>query len=53
MISRALYHARTYPAATQKICDSSMFISITINVQIQVHTGIKFLATYVAIDTYV
>ena len=53
MISRALYHACTYPAATQKICDSLMFISITIHVQIHVHTGIKFLATYVAIDIYV
>ena len=52
VISLALYHACTYPAATKK-SGSLMFISITIHMQIHVHTGIKILATYVVIDTYV
>ena len=41
VISCALHHAHTYPVATQK---RFMLKSITMHVQMYVHTGIKFFS---------
>ena len=49
MISLALRHARTYPAATQK-CVADLCLAISITMHVQMHVHIRHVAI---IDNYV